>query len=298
MKLFYISALGICIVSGIAWSLNVPADSKAVKLMDMLKKNDPNSFSTFYKESENNSLIGNGLGSTFTNKEYRKGQKSRHSVYRSEDKNDPGIHDIDDGTDSWMINSFVGKQKLDKNENKLKNRMNQDFFGNASYCRYTGTERLNNLNCYTFEVGLKNSSGSKSLLRAKLWVSINSYDVLQASSVFGTSVFSDFRAVKDKRFAFSINIFLDGRKIGEQRVKIIKINEPIDDQVFNPDAFAVKAVSLPKYHKDPAAREDEGVTPADDNPTPLLAEDQADLAINSKAETGKKVLKGALGLLR
>lgn len=218
-------------------------------------------YATYYEESayvtydDKGAVTARGI-----QKNYAKGNRSRFSTIEY-DAQQPGgavqseTHFVFDGTDGWLVSSYGGKKKFNDTETRvfLKRAEEQAVPGRLAdiraadpaapeqpednaYADYRGTEKIGGVVCHVVETG-HIDNGVKDH-DATAWIDDRG-TIVQDDFAGLRLERGDFRKVKGARIAFAQCLSIGGKKIRESTITAVRINEPLDDSLFDPDLIAV-----------------------------------------------------------
>ncbi|MFC2060948.1 hypothetical protein ACFLUV_00380, partial [Elusimicrobiota bacterium] len=143
---------------------------------------------------------------------------------------------INDGKDTWIISSFMGKQKL-SNEQSMQYQTEKDWWNMISEKgKIIKEELVEERNCYLIE--FDKDAGS---IFSKLWLDKKELVLIKGEieiENMGKIVWvqSDFRDIMKKwQYPYKTLMYNEGELFSTSIVKSIEINTGLDDSLFDPD---------------------------------------------------------------
>lgn len=144
---------------------------------------------------------------------------------------------IFDGQDTWMISPFTGKTKLtiEQAEEQMYYQTGMNwwkFISNKT--KYVGTEKVNDIECYLFELEIERKSPYK-----RIWVDKDRLFLIQAKGKNSSgdnirTIFSDFRKVKGNwEFPYKVEAFINEKLMITVLVRSFEINQGLSDDLFD-----------------------------------------------------------------
>ena len=161
-----------------------------------------------------------------------------------------------DGTDSWIISPFAGKQKIPPQEgNKYNSDRNWwDFISDNA--KVAGDETVNGYNCSVLEV--PEDAGTPF---TKIWVDKQKLLFVKgegkdADGRLLTWRHSDFRKIKgDWEMPYKTEMLADGAKLSDSLVETIDVNKNMSDKIFDAESVEVPGPNLQELMRNaPAAK--------------------------------------------
>lgn len=144
---------------------------------------------------------------------------------------------IFDGQDTWMVSPFTGKTKLttEQAEEQMYYQTGMNwwkFISNKT--KYVGTRKVNNIECYLFELEIERKSPYK-----RIWVDKDRLFLIQAEGKNSSgdnirTIFSDFRKVKGNwEFPYKVEAFINEKLMITVLVRSFEINQGLSDDLFD-----------------------------------------------------------------
>jgi len=155
---------------------------------------------------------------------------------------------IFDGQDTWMISPFTGKTKLttEQAEEQMYYQTGMNwwkFISNKT--KYVGTEKVNDIECYLFELEIERKSPYK-----RIWVDKDRLFLIQAEGKNSSgdnirTIFSDFRKVKGNwEFPYKVEAFINEKLMITVLVKSFEMNQGLSDELFDVDKVEIEGPNL------------------------------------------------------
>ncbi|OGS19491.1 MAG: hypothetical protein A2219_03210 [Elusimicrobia bacterium RIFOXYA2_FULL_50_26] len=281
-------------------------DAKSREIMARYSKNalsEVNDSKNYYCEYEICIEEGKGKAKKFDMASWHKGGKSRNKMTVFGNGNErQDMVTIFDGTSTWMImpgmkykapGSQSGQQAKDYAEQYLKG-MSENHTGKNSklkgYINYIGSEAVDGVACHVLVQGVIVKGIKKP--DYKMYLEQDSGRMTRASSKDVEVRITDYRTVKGMAHPFK-RIFTSKKIKQTTIVKVLEVDEPMEDSLFDPDASAAaSAPAKPQAETTTASDEDQLFPSQTGN-----GEEQSSGSKNSfKKEAGKAVFKGILGI--
>lgn len=152
---------------------------------------------------------------------------------------------IDDGKDTWMISSLMGKMKLSNEQGDIYRKDRNWWTIISDKAEIVGTEKIGDRECYV--VLIKEPKKSPF---TRIWLDKKNLVLVQAESKGSKGetmlvVSSDFKKIKgDWEWPYKTEIYANGKPMTTSRVKSLDINQGLSDDLFNPDKVKVKEIDL------------------------------------------------------
>ncbi len=149
---------------------------------------------------------------------------------------------IDDGHQTWMINPFTGKQKLDEAE-AARQELPHDCWGfTPANSRITGEAMAQGRPCYLVEL-------DRDSVTHTLWLDKESLLVREGNSRDGASevrwVLSDFRPVTpDYQHPYKVEMFDGDQLLSTMTVRSVTVDSQLADGLFNADSVQTPALDM------------------------------------------------------
>jgi len=157
---------------------------------------------------------------------------------------------IYDGKDTWMISSFLGKQKLPYEEGK-EYQMGMDWWEFISEkTKVVGTEKVGERECYVVDVEEEEEPSF-----TRLWLDKENLALIKGESKEPEGetmvwIYSDFRKIKgDFEIPYKTEMYVDGKLMGTLLIKSLEINKGLSDDLFDPDKVEVKGFNMEEMMK-------------------------------------------------
>jgi outer membrane lipoprotein-sorting protein len=172
---------------------------------------------------------------------FTKGEKSRSEIVMQMPEGMGSMQTIIifDGQDTWMITSFMGKQKLttEEAEEQMQYQTGMNWWKSISdKAKYVGIEKVNNRECYVLELKMERESPY-----SRIWVDKNSLFLVQTEGKSSSEesmrmIFSDFRKIEGGwEFPYKTEMFLNEKPMFTLLVKSYKLNQSLPDELFDVD---------------------------------------------------------------
>ena len=172
---------------------------------------------------------------------FTKGEKSRSEIVMQMPEGMESMQTIIifDGQDTWMITSFMGKQKLttEQAEEQMQYQTGMNWWRSISdEAKYVGIEKVNNRECYLLKLKIDESSPY-----SKIWVDKKNLFLVQTEGKDSSGesmrmIFSDFRKIEGGwEFPYKVEMFLNEKPMFTLLVKSYKLNQSLPDELFDVD---------------------------------------------------------------
>jgi outer membrane lipoprotein-sorting protein len=149
---------------------------------------------------------------------------------------------IDNGKETWMINPFAGKQKLDEAQ-AAQQELPHDCWGfTAENSHITGDTTFQDQPCYVVEL-------SRDSVKHRLWLDKESLQVLGGESADGSSAvnwrLSDFRPVTATyKHPYKVEMFEGDVLISTMTVRSVAVNTNLADDLFDVDKVEAPQIDM------------------------------------------------------
>lgn len=170
----------------------------------------------------------------------KKGSKFRVEMIIGQ-KSETSTVILNDGKDSWMSMPLMGKKKISSSENQYQDKSDWWKF-NYKNPKIKGIEKIDGRDCYAVEF-----EKDKNKPFTKMWIDSKNFALLKCESPMQdkTAVikFLDLKKLKDKwEYPYRTEMSVDGKLFSVTVVKELKINQGIQDDMFNPDKLEDKKI--------------------------------------------------------
>lgn len=182
---------------------------------------------------------------TADSKTYKKGDKFRVETTVEAPNMPEGMQGmqmvvINDGQDVWMINPFMGKQKLPSEKRKDYERQEDWWSWLSDKGKIVGSGKFDGRDCYIVQFEIKDAPFTKIWLEEK--------DLIVVKAEFegekghnGVITFSDYHKIMDKwGFPYKMEVYIDDNLQSTMDTKSVEVNQGLSDDLFNPDKVEVK----------------------------------------------------------
>ncbi|HIE28776.1 TPA: outer membrane lipoprotein-sorting protein [Candidatus Poribacteria bacterium] len=152
---------------------------------------------------------------------------------------------IDDGKDTWMISSLMGKMKLSNEQRDIYQKERNWWRIISDKAKIVGTDKIGNRECYVVLIKEQNKSPFN-----RIWLDKKNLVLVQAETKESEAetmlvVSSDFRKIKgDWEWPYKTEIYTNGKLMATSRIKSLEINKGLSDDLFKPDKVEVKELDL------------------------------------------------------
>lgn len=156
---------------------------------------------------------------------------------------------IYNGTDMWMISSFLGKKKLSEKEAEQYQTEKNWWNLISEKAEIVGTEKVDQRECYVVE-----TDEEKEFPFTKIWLDKKSLNLIKGERQEPKAetllwVNSDFRKIKDDwEMPYKTQMY-SGEKLMTTTVKSIEVNKGLSDDLFDPEKVEVKKVDMQEMMK-------------------------------------------------
>jgi outer membrane lipoprotein-sorting protein len=156
---------------------------------------------------------------------------------------------VSDGKDTWIISSFMGKQKV-SGEESSQYRTDWDWWDlMKGKTKLVGSEKVATRECYVAE-----NEPSDNFPFDRVWIDKKSFFLVKAEGTrkgkTSSFVNSDFKEIKGGfEIPYKTDMYFDGKLAGTATVKMVKINTGLSDDLFDPDKVQVKGVDMQEMMK-------------------------------------------------
>ena len=166
---------------------------------------------------------------------------------------------IDDGHDTWMINPFSGKTKLD-DADAARQELPHDCWGfTPQNARITGEATAQGRSCYLVEL-------NRDSVTHTLWLDKETLTVLEGESRDGEGkvrwVLSDFRPVTaEYRHPYKVEMFEGEQLLSTMTVRSVTVDAGLADELFDAERVEPPALDMQELMR--RAMEAQGAMEAD-----------------------------------
>jgi len=188
---------------------------------------------------------------------YQKGQKFRSEIKTRMPQGAGGptgmgemeMVVISDGRDVWMINPFSGKTKVPPGEAKMYRSQN-NLLETMTDVKYLGDEKVGGRDCHVVE-----GKTSAEFPQTKYWLDKDTLAPVKAEGLGpqGEKMewkFADFKKIGSEwEIPGTSEMYMDGKLTSVTKVKTIKIDQKIPDELFDPAKVQVKGPNLQEMMK-------------------------------------------------
>jgi len=147
---------------------------------------------------------------------------------------------INDGEDVWMINPFMGKQKLPADKRKEYERQGEWWNWLSENGKLIGSEVVDGRACHVIQFEIVDA------LFTRLWLEQKDFVVVKAefegeNGHKGVVVFSDYHKLMNKwEMPYKMEIYIDDQLQSTMETKSVEINKGLSDDLFDPDKVEIR----------------------------------------------------------
>jgi outer membrane lipoprotein-sorting protein len=157
---------------------------------------------------------------------------------------------IYDGKDSWLVSSFLGKQKLSANEGRQYQTETNFWDSLPETGELMGDERVGNHECYVVHF-----KDAEDLLFRKIWLDKEKLFLVKGESQGAPDeamkwIYSDFKPIRDDwELPYRTETYVNGQLMSVSTVKSIEVNTGLSEKLFNPDEVKLDGLNMQEMLK-------------------------------------------------